>query len=90
MGCKVTSWLQFVVGVNSKVHKVKWKVCSKIEGDNKILVPKLSSLWKHVGWRKTIITTIGVIVTREYYFLKMNQHVINKCLYVSKGKSFVV
>jgi hypothetical protein len=40
--------------------------------------------------RKTIITTIDVIVIREKYFLKMNQHVINECLYVSKGMNFVV
>jgi hypothetical protein len=37
-------------------------------------------------------TTIifSVIVAREYYYLKTNQHVFNEHLYVSRGKDFVV
>ncbi len=31
-------YVKFVVGVDGKVHHVKCKVCSKIEGCNKLLV----------------------------------------------------
>jgi hypothetical protein len=51
-------------------------------------VPKLDSLWKHVGQRKSTIASIGVAI-EVFYFLKMNQHVFNEKLYVQKGKDFV-
>ncbi len=33
---------------------------------------------------------LNVVVAREYYFLKTNQHVFNEHLYVSRGKDFVL
>jgi len=40
------------MGVNGKVHKMKFKVCTKIEMHNKLLVSKLDFLSKHVGQRE--------------------------------------
>jgi hypothetical protein len=37
----------------------------------------------------TIIRAMWVIM-EEYYFLKRNQHVFNECLYVSRGKDYVM
>jgi hypothetical protein len=78
-----------MVSVNGKVHKVKCKINNKIKGNNKLLILKLNSLWKQVGWKKTIITILHV-ATREYYFLKTSQHVLNEHFYVLKGKDFMV
>jgi hypothetical protein len=30
-------WAKFMIGVNRKVHKIKCKVCNKIEGHDKLL-----------------------------------------------------
>jgi hypothetical protein len=49
----------------------KCKVCNKIEGCGKILVPKLDSFWKHARHKK-VVTTIVYVATKEYYFLKTN------------------
>jgi hypothetical protein len=48
-----------------------------IKGQYKLLVPKLDSLWKHVGQRKVAITSAGVVVG-DFIFLKMNQHLLNE------------
>jgi hypothetical protein len=61
---------------------MKCKVCSLIEGHDKLLVPKLDSSWKHDGQTK-VITNIANVATRvHYYYLKINQHVLNEHLYV--------
>jgi len=71
---KVTKlpWVEFIVGVNERVHKEKCKVCRKIKGHNKLLVLKLNFLWKHVGQRKATTTILNVVAMGEYYFLKTN------------------
>jgi len=51
-------WVKFIVGANGRVHKVKYKVCKKIKGHNKLLVSKLNSLWKHIGQRKATTTIL--------------------------------
>jgi len=56
---------------------VKCKVCSMISWCDKLLMPKLNSLWKHVGQRKAI-TTMSSVDVGKYYTLKINQHVINE------------
>jgi len=57
------------MGVDGKVTHVKCKVCIIIEGQDKLLVPKLDLLWKHVGQKKAIIaSTCGG--SWGIYFLK--------------------
>jgi hypothetical protein len=53
---------------------------------DKLLVPKLDFLWKHVVQKKPSITFVGVVV-EEFYLLKTNQHVIK--LYVQRGKDTI-
>jgi hypothetical protein len=38
-----------VLGCNGRVTQVRCKVCSEVEGHEKLLAPKIDSLWKHVG-----------------------------------------
>jgi hypothetical protein len=83
-------WVKFIVHVNGRVHKLKCKVCSKIKGHNKLLVSKLTFLWKHIGQRKATTTLFNVLAMGEYYFLEKNQHVHNESFYVSKAKDYVV
>jgi hypothetical protein len=82
-------WAKSMVGDDGKVHQVKCKVYNKIEGCDKLLMPKLNSLWKHVNHRKAIAPTTSV-ATREHYFLKTNQHVFNEHLYASISRDFMV
>jgi hypothetical protein len=42
-------WAVSILSSNGKVVQVECKVCSLIEGKDKLLVPKLDSFWKHVG-----------------------------------------
>jgi hypothetical protein len=40
------------VGEDGIIHVLGWKVCLKFDGKDKILVPKLNWLSKHIGKRK--------------------------------------
>jgi hypothetical protein len=40
-------WAKSVLGNDGRVHQVRCLVCTKIEGRDKLLTPKLDSLWKH-------------------------------------------
>ncbi len=42
-------WVEFVVGDDRGVNQVKRKICLVIGGQDKLLVPKLDSLWKHTS-----------------------------------------
>jgi hypothetical protein len=48
-------WAKSMVGANGKVHQIKCKVYNKIEGCDKLLVPKLNSLWKHDNHRRQLL-----------------------------------
>jgi len=49
-------WAEYVVDEQWKVHEVKCKVYTKIEGKEKLLAPKLDNLRKHGGRRKALTT----------------------------------
>jgi hypothetical protein len=53
------------------VHQVKCKVCSKIEGMDKLLAPKLDSPWKHNGRGKTLVVIPRVYKARKNYMKKI-------------------
>jgi hypothetical protein len=60
-------WLESLVGVDGKVHKVKCKVCNKIEiRCNKLLISKLNFLARYVGQKTSTIIILNVIVVGEY------------------------
>ncbi len=56
--------------VHGKVHQVRCKVCSIIEGKEKLLAPKLDNLWKHANRKKTLTNIQGVYKVSEYYMNK--------------------
>jgi len=56
------------MGVDGKVTHVKCKVCIVIERQDKLLVPELDLLWKHVGQKKATIASTGVVVGDFFFF----------------------
>ncbi len=70
-----------MVDAHGKVHKVKCKVCTKIDGKEKLLAPKLDNLWKHNGRRKALGTISRVFKVGEYDMNKDSVHVkVNVCI----------
>jgi hypothetical protein len=70
-------WAKFVVGSNGKATQIWCKVCTQIEGKQKLLVPKLHCLWKHVG-------CLGSHASDKRWgslFFKTNVHVANEKFY---------
>lgn len=79
------------MGVDGKLHKMKCKVCNKIEVHIiKLLALKLELLWKYASQIKVAIVILSVVVIGDYYFLKTNPQVFNDCLYVSRARDYVV
>ncbi len=62
-----------MVDLASKTHMVHCKVCSLIEGKDKILNLTLGGLQKHVRKRKTLISNLRVLVG-EFYINNDSQH----------------
>jgi hypothetical protein len=46
-------WAEAVVGADGRITQVRCKICSDIEGREKLLVPKIDSLYKHAGRMNT-------------------------------------
>jgi hypothetical protein len=61
---------------------VRCKVCSKIEGENKLLVPKFDSFIKHSSLKKCIVVKPRMVVG-AYYVNPNNARVKNEKLYIS-------
>lgn len=68
---------------NGEVPHVKCKVCSRIEGREKLLAPKINSLLKHVRRRKT--TKEGDCLPMGQFFQNDDcQHMKNKRLHTMR------
>jgi hypothetical protein len=53
-------------------------VCSKVEHKEKLFVPNLNTLSKHIGKRK-----VKIARPRKFYFPKDSQHVKNESIVAS-------
>jgi len=76
MGYKV----EHVCGGDGKMKTVRCKVCSKIEGIDKLLVPKLDSFIKNSSLEKCGVVRPGMVID-AYYVNLNNAHVKNKKIY---------
>jgi hypothetical protein len=56
-----------VLGSNGKVAQFQCKVCAWIEGKDKLFVPKLDFLWKHVGHHKVLVAILGVEIKTLFF-----------------------
>jgi len=59
---------------------VKCKVCFVVEGKEKLLMPKLDSLVKHLEVKKCIVVKLKVVI-KQQYVCKTNAHVKNEHLF---------
>jgi hypothetical protein len=48
-------WAKSILGSNGKVVQIQCNVCSLIDGENKLMVAKLDSLWKHASRCKALV-----------------------------------
>jgi hypothetical protein len=65
------------------VTQVRCKICSEVEGREKLLAPKINGLWKHAG-RRRALANFGGVKKGEHYFLGTNQHVQNERRYFAQ------
>lgn len=68
---------------------MRCNVCSKIQGRNKLLVPKFNYLIKHLNLRKFNVAKLGVAIS-AYYVKPNNAHVKNEKLYASTRHDMIV
>jgi hypothetical protein len=48
------SWVEAVIGASGKIIQISCKIYSEVEWREKLLVPKIDSLYKHVERQKTL------------------------------------
>ncbi len=59
-------WAKTMVDLTSKIQMVHCKVCSLVEGKDKILNHELGGLQKHARKKKTLISHLGVLCGEPY------------------------
>lgn len=62
-----------IINYKSNVHKVHYVICSKVEGKEKLFIPKLNNMLKHVGHHKSKIISPRVEIG-VFYFNGKCQH----------------
>jgi len=67
---------------DGKMKMMRCKVCSKIQGIDKLLVPKLDFFIKHSSLKKCNVARLGMVIS-AYYVNPKNAHVKNKKIYAS-------
>jgi hypothetical protein len=83
-------WAESVLGRDGCVTQVRCRICSEVEGREKLLAPKIDGLWKHAG-RRRALTNFGGVKKGEHYFLATNQHVKNEKRYFARvGETIAV
>ena len=76
-------WAESVVSADGTVRQVRCKICSEVEGREKLLVPKVNSIWKHCGRRKAT-NSFGKVKAGQHYFLSNNVHTRNEKTYFAR------
>jgi len=71
---KVSKWVDYLIAmdfsvINHKglVHQVQFKVCTHVNVQKKLLIPKVDSLLKHIGHSKWNVPMLNVDVGFYYY-----------------------
>lgn len=68
---------------------MRCNVCSKIQGRNKLLIPKFDHLIKHLNLKKFSVVKLGVAIS-AYYVKPNNAHVKNEKFYASTMRDMIV
>jgi hypothetical protein len=78
------------LGLDGKVHKVRCKICPKIERIENNLSLKLDSLWKHDNRKKGLIAILNVYKVGEFYMNNFFGHAKNEHLYANVRNNIIV
>jgi hypothetical protein len=81
--------MQSIIDGDGLVSFIRCKVCSKVEGRNNLLIPKLDFLLKHSGKRKATFVILGVKV-REFYKNKKCAHAKNQVLFTQILTNYIL
>jgi len=71
------------------VSSIRRKLCSKVEGRENLLIPKLDYLLKHLGRRKTTFVILGLKVG-EFYKNKKCAYSKNQVLFTQIPTDYVL
>ncbi len=63
-------WIELCLSSNGSIHTVKCKMCSEVEGKDKIFIVKWDSLCKHVGWKKAKKNIGTNVIKGDWYHFK--------------------
>ena len=81
-------WAESVLGNDEKVYQVCHLVCTKIDSCDKLLTPKLDSLWKHGRRQRAHLNILGVI--KNFYTTMDCRHLKNKVLFLAIRRDTIV
>ena len=60
-------WAEVVIEANRQVIQVRCKICLEVEWREKLLVPKVDSLYKQAGRRRALANIEKVKHGKNYY-----------------------
>jgi hypothetical protein len=63
-------WVELCLGSNGNLHTIKCRICSEVEGKDKIFATKLDSLCKHVGQNKAERNIGNNVKKGDWYHFK--------------------
>jgi len=75
-------WVKFIIDDKGLIHQVMCKICTYVEGKEKLIVPKLNSLVEHASHRKCKISMLEIDVS-SYYYNKNYVHAKNECAFTT-------
>ncbi len=78
------------IGLNDSLHTIKCRICSEVEGNDKILDAKWDSFCKHIGRRKAKKNTRIDVKKRDCYYYKYCKHAKNHKLFTFHNHGSVV
>ncbi len=82
-------WVEAMVGCDGKLNMVHYKICSELDGREKLSVLKFDNLQKHASRKKCNV--VGPKLTMGQYFMFTNsQHAKNERLWTSRGQNIIV
>jgi hypothetical protein len=78
-------WSESVLSSDGRLHMVKCRSCSFVEGKEKLLAPKLDTLLKHEGQRKATTNNPGKHIKKgDVFVVKTYRHQVNLGLYSAR------
>jgi hypothetical protein len=75
-------WVKFMIDDKGLMQQIMCKICSYVEGKEKLIVPKLNSLLQHASHRKCKISMLEIDAS-FYYYNEDYVHAKNECAFTT-------